>query len=541
MEYFKEARVRELNLSGGVAKATVRGTRNYRVEVDIDHDFESTCTCPYDFGGYCKHIVATLIALAKDYQGVVERGKGEEKRVDDAMQAMSAEQLRDFLKKEFLSNKVLKYNFMIHATSEMEAGGRSLRDYKEEIRALYDDASDDGYIGYGDEIDFTVFVDLGRRFAEKKNFVEAAKVYQALSEVIAENMNMVDDSDGYYGDKFWQAIESLCSCINSLEGEGKAGYINNLFEKFMKKEPDYFRDDYDEALRRVCITKDHLELLRKLLWPHLPSSLPDSKKAWSKYYDSMVLLGMQVFVLDGLAGLGDGESRREFYELLKRHYLQDEEFCLLYSERLEKDGRLDEAIKVAEEGLRRFPANLTRELRVFLNRQYETLSPDKYRENLKELFFQEMEWGYYERLKKLSGNQWNSVLQEIVKHFSSRRAVDDYYYYEGRTILIDIYMREKMFDAALREVLSRKSVRSLSRYYKYLAERYPKEYYTAYKELLLPYADARTGRDHYHEVASELKKMKAIKGFEKEFAGYINIFRERYARKPAFLDEMRRL
>ncbi len=81
---------------------------------------------------------------------------------------------------------------MIYATGETEMGGKSVRDYKEEIRLLYDDASDDGHIGYRNEVEFTAFVDLGKRYTEKNNFVEAAKVYQAISEAIAENMNMVD-------------------------------------------------------------------------------------------------------------------------------------------------------------------------------------------------------------------------------------------------------------------------------------------------------------------------------------------------------------
>ena len=34
----------------------------YRVGVTItDDSFTASCTCPYDWGGYCKHIVATLL------------------------------------------------------------------------------------------------------------------------------------------------------------------------------------------------------------------------------------------------------------------------------------------------------------------------------------------------------------------------------------------------------------------------------------------------------------------------------------------------
>jgi hypothetical protein len=102
-------------------------------------------------------------------------------------------------------------------------------------------------------------------------------------------------------------------------------------------------------------------------------------------------------------------------------------------------------------------------------------------------------------------------------------------------------VREKMFEAALNEVLARKNLNMLSRYYKNLAEKYPTDYFNAYRELLLVYADAKMGREHYREVASELKKMKAIRGFEKEFKDYIKMFKEKYAKRPAFIDEMKQL
>ncbi|MDA4113692.1 MAG: hypothetical protein OK474_06575 [Thaumarchaeota archaeon] len=127
----------------------------------------------------------------------------------------------------------------------------------------------------------------------------------------------------------------------------------------------------------------------------------------------------------------------------------------------------------------------------------------------------------------------------MLKHFSSRRGRghDD----GDRTTLIEIYLREKMLDSALKEVLARRDLRVLGRYYKQLAERYPEEYFKMYSELLLPYAEASGDRGRYSEVVSQLKKMKAIIGFELEFRKYVEMLRRRYARRPAFLDELKGL
>ena len=539
MNYFKDGRVRGLRLSGGVVNARVQGTQEYKVKINVDRGFKSTCNCPYDFGGYCKHIVAVLLAFSEDYKSIIDEGGGEDEAVATALQGLSIEQLRAFLKKEFSEDTPLQDHFMIFATGEVKRGGKSVDDYKKEVDALYENASVHGYIEYGNIIDFAVFTNMAERYLEKKNAAEAAKVFRALAEAIVENMDIVDDSDGYYGESFSEVVHSLASCVNLLGREKKSSYIDYFFEKFMDKEPDYFQDDYGEALRSVCLDKGDLEHLRELLWPHLPSSLPDRKDDWSPYYDSKVLLDMQAFVLDSLARFGDENSRRELYDLFTRNYLKDEEFCLLYAEMLEKDGKIDEAINTVEAGLGVFQPHLTTELRLFLNRHYKTLSSEKYKENLKKLFYQTTDWELYEKLRKFSGKQWYSMLQEIVEYYSSGHERNDSRDY--RDILIDIYLREKMFEAALKEVLARKSLHTLSRYYKPLAEKYPSDYFNAYKELLFAHADARMGRDHYREVASELKKMKAVKGFEKEFEEYIKMLRERYAKRPAFIDEMKQL
>ena len=44
-------------------QASVTGNEYYRVTVGFkDQKVQpATCTCPYDFGGWCKHIVATLL------------------------------------------------------------------------------------------------------------------------------------------------------------------------------------------------------------------------------------------------------------------------------------------------------------------------------------------------------------------------------------------------------------------------------------------------------------------------------------------------
>jgi uncharacterized Zn finger protein len=71
-------RGRELYRSGAISNAAIQGqslsgecegneSPFYKVRVELDGGGvrSATCTCPYDFGGYCKHIIALLLAYAQ--------------------------------------------------------------------------------------------------------------------------------------------------------------------------------------------------------------------------------------------------------------------------------------------------------------------------------------------------------------------------------------------------------------------------------------------------------------------------------------------
>ena len=62
-DYYKQGRVKNMIIDGKKIKATVIGSRNYRVTVNIsDNDFK--CTCPYEFN--CKHEAAVLYSLREN-------------------------------------------------------------------------------------------------------------------------------------------------------------------------------------------------------------------------------------------------------------------------------------------------------------------------------------------------------------------------------------------------------------------------------------------------------------------------------------------
>ncbi len=92
--YYRQGRVTGLERRGGVLSAQVEGGEDapYRVRAALGEPQAASCTCPYEYGGFCKHIVAALLAYLS------EPGLAEERPDLRALLApLSAEQLRNAL------------------------------------------------------------------------------------------------------------------------------------------------------------------------------------------------------------------------------------------------------------------------------------------------------------------------------------------------------------------------------------------------------------------------------------------------------------
>lgn len=532
--YFEERRVRIKQATPTSIKAVVSGTDDYQVEIELDEEFSGKCNCPYDLDGLCKHIVATFLAVIRDdteIEPLMKKSIFELEDNESLLRRADPDALRSFLLSEMQQRPDLQNRFK--ALFGKKGEGRSLNDYKDDVESLYDDIEDHGYIPYGKDVDFSSLSDLAEIYIQKEDFLEAAKIYQALSEVIAEKMDEVDDSDGSYGEEFTDCLDAFTDCISTagLDAKGRRPYLKYLFDRYLLGDPDYFQSDYSEALEKLCSEEADRRYCKELLKPHMPGEIP-SEKDWGQHHDAIELLSM---MLDLLLKLGEKD---EFYGLIEKYYRASHDFCLRYAEKLLADGEKAKALKVAEEGVAIFKAHFTKDLRDFLSGIYKDSDPKKYRDTLQSLFLQIGDWKYYGLLKTASKpEEWQERLSKMLDHFAGGRSTD----WSCRSKLIDIYLKENMYDHALKEVLARKNLPTLRQYQNDLSFRYPEQYFNAYRELIIPFADKDTGRKHYQEVVSYLNRMKCIDGYEGAVLEIIGHLRMEHRRKPAFIDEMKEL
>ena len=92
MDYYDSGMVESAVLRGNRLFAEVLGSEwdPYLIGVTFrENDFNASCTCPYDWGGYCKHIVAVLLTFIHDRDRIDVRPP-----IEELVSKLDTEELR---------------------------------------------------------------------------------------------------------------------------------------------------------------------------------------------------------------------------------------------------------------------------------------------------------------------------------------------------------------------------------------------------------------------------------------------------------------
>lgn len=277
VNYWKGGQIQELEIDGGEIDAMVRGTYNYDVSIDVaPNTVQTFCSCPYDYMGDCKHVVAVLLAAADRATDTVSEADDESDErlaetvdVDALVDGTAADDLRTFLLNIIEDDREVRDRFVAFAGEET---GKTVHDYKRDINRLFEGTTNRrGMVEYDTRIDFSQYYDLAATHRERDHVDSAAGIYRALAEAIRENMNRIDDSSGHYGRELERAVESYAETIEDadLDHNETQPYIEYLLSEFIEAEYSFARDDYDDALKTLCTTEADLEYWLDRLDTHL--------------------------------------------------------------------------------------------------------------------------------------------------------------------------------------------------------------------------------------------------------------------------------
>ena len=211
-QYADGGAVRNLVRDGETYRAEVYGTERYEVRLwdGSADEVDFSCTCPYDWGGACKHVVAVMLAvLERRRQGneIPTAGPGEDAerpadppraaadpgRTDALLASLSAERLRAFVRLQVGEYPRLSENLQIFVQGAVESA-KTVDAYVDDIAAAladvnvgspwmeeygYDHEGDDGvYDEVGEELE--PFQRAARKYLDQNNRIESGKIHEAI-------------------------------------------------------------------------------------------------------------------------------------------------------------------------------------------------------------------------------------------------------------------------------------------------------------------------------------------------------------------------
>jgi uncharacterized Zn finger protein len=199
--YREEGRIQRLDRFGDHVTAAVSGSKLYEVTVDFSgQSIETRCTCPYDGGGDCKHVVAVLLDVA------ASPPQDESERVEAVLDDVSADDLRGFVRDALAEHAALREQFLARFGEDHT----SVEEYREEIAQLFEQHADPVVF---EAIDFSRFFEIGEQYRERDRHLAAATVYRAVFEEIDEKYDRLDGAYDHYARAIQRALDGYADCV----------------------------------------------------------------------------------------------------------------------------------------------------------------------------------------------------------------------------------------------------------------------------------------------------------------------------------------
>ena len=533
MGYYENGNLKRLWTEGDKYIAHVQGYELYTVKIwQEKEEIKTSCTCPYDFGGICKHVVTTMIAINKG-KGI-ERQETELNEIRLILDNLPEEKAKEFLFNALLKEQSLRDDFRIFAKGEKETD-KTVEEYKREVHKLFgtlkekyyyyhDNYHDSEYHSPVNEI-INKFSETAEKYSKQGNLKEAIKIYQAIYEACHEALEN-ESLEDFYDDISYEigpALKRIAENIEKLEIplNKKKRYLDYLIESY-EADKDWGTEVFAYAFRQILKTPEEVEYILSMT-----ASTP---------LDPLIRFNLLLIKGDIDEIIAFGEDNCSEYP----------EISLNLSDIYLKQGLKDKAIETAEKGLSLFDKggeeqfsldfshrDQKRLLRKLLDGLYDREGDYiKVIENLLNLLCFEKEVEYYHRLKEILKTDKEKMdltikLEEILKN-QPEMLFKIYSIEEDHERLLSLAGRSLDYD------LFHSIVHKIK-------EKYPDESFELYKKKINRYLENATNRNAYRQASYWLKLMKQIPETTEKFKRYIDHIRMKYKRRHALMDELKNI
>ncbi|MCX7545117.1 SWIM zinc finger family protein [Marinicella gelatinilytica] len=547
--YFDKAVSHLEQVDAGIWLSLVEGSLDYDVLITLDNNQikEWQCNCPYDYGPVCKHVVATLYALADELEvstdannGILPKKKAGQKRknqnneVSQIFSKVNQQELQEFLQKQFVSNRGLKNALIAYFAEYLDEDIN--KKYQIIVKNIYKAAKGrDGFIDYRSTYKLEQpLYDLLKRaseFVHDTKIIQALAICKAIIEQLPKIVHNMDDSDGSAGGLFEYAFEVFDDISNQAHPELKDELFSYCLKEFPKeKYNDFGFESYFLDVLPVLITTDKQE---KQLFAIIDKQL---KKVASKAYSSY---GVVQLIKVKIGYLLKNNRQDEVDILVNEHKHYPEFRTVLVQQSLDQKD-FKQAKKLCQQGI------------IIAEKECHAGTVSQWREQL--LTIAELEqnkadirkWAkilfngsyrdmsYYKQLKSTySKKEWAVQCEAIIDEIKGK---NQYGGYGAATQLADIFVAEKYFDRLLTLLqINPESIRLIDGYAHHLSKDYPQEIRDLYVSGIKKQAE-ETGRKIYNQTVKYIKTLSKIPGSQSKVNELIQFFKSRYKNRSAMME-----
>lgn len=544
--YFKSNLVNEPDeLSTGLFEAIVYGSVPYNVRITLEGEqvIHYSCTCPYDYGPVCKHVVSLMYYLRRNLEvGLQSKSQKSSKRktisqqIDELLAKISNDDLVSFSKDLALKDKKYRRkltNAFIHLNQD---GSKAF--YADQIQNILNAASGEfGIIGW-DEV-YTVahqvhdLLDTAETQVGKGHYKSALYICFAVMEELVEVFEYLDDSNGDISDCVYRASEIIHTIASeSLPESIRKRLLEECFSAITKG--TFSGWDWNlymlKALAKLYETEEEAEHILGLI---------DTAKLSD--YEMSNAQRIQLQIIEDLKG---EEEASQFMT----KYLSNPEIRTAVIQKAIEIKQYEQAKTIAKDGIeydkKDRPGLIYDWYRHLLNiaKLLHKESPgQKNRENIIEyariLFLNSIneKQPYYDLLREhVPANRWTDFVEDLISDIKKRNRWLDF------DLIAQIYINEQWWDRLFEWVTEKPTLENIEDYQQYLAKDYAPEIADLYEQEILSLLKHNTGRKYYRKVCRFIRKMNNL-GSQKKAQQLVKKIKATYPNRPALIDELNKI
>jgi len=518
--------------------AEVEGTHRYTTQVELrsEGEFSCACTCPYDWGPVCKHVIAVLFAIECAHPEVftdesIQIPPSRSEQVRTILEGLSHEALVDILVRLAEDDRQISLDLRARFGEEAPDKAVYLCMAREALRLGQDRH---GFIDHWGAS--RAFHGLHSILARAKALLQDGKgdravpIAQAVLEATANTYDYADDSIGLLGDSIGMALNILAGAGGRLEEHERRA----LLDYCLALAPVEPYCDYDWGWDLARIAADLIDS-------------PEDRSRVFELLDSMAErradeeTGLRYPIADGdrerAALIKLTVVEREGGEEAALRFIREHIHLHPFRQRLIRHhlerGEIAQVKRLCTEWLEKHVSTWPGYRRPYLDTLLEVAQREEDAPEIlrlaRALFLDTGDLEYYDLIKStLPSQAWPETLESLIADLKATS--------RAWSKLPEIYAREGMWERLLESALQAGEP-LLERYRDMLEPRFPEEVFKSYEGIVYEMLERTSNRGVYAKAAEFLRRMTAM-GYSERVEEIIDGLTSTHRKRRAMIEEL---